>query len=134
MQIDSPRFSTTASVDEVYRFIRIPENLQKILPSDRIQHFESTDNDCKFTVQGGITISLVLVSASTEFIIFKQGEKSPFPFKLTVKLTSTNEGSEGTIHFNGEVSMFIAMVATGPLTELFKDMSKNIKSVLEAPK
>jgi hypothetical protein len=134
MQIESPTFSTTASVQDVSTFISIPKNLELILPHGRIQDFTASESDCSFTVQGGITISLVLASSSLNKVIYKQGNKSPFPFDLTIVLTEESYGSQGKIHFNGEVSMFIAMVAKGPLTELFKDMANNIKSVLEGPK
>ncbi|MBP6090880.1 MAG: hypothetical protein KA521_06460, partial [Crocinitomicaceae bacterium] len=60
-------------------------------------------------------------------IKMKSGEKSPFPFTLTIHSTEINDQTEGYIIFDGELNLFLKMLAEKPLTALFNIMSENLK-------
>ena len=79
-------------------------------------------------MQGGITISLVQDGMEgSDKLFLKSGEKSPFPFRLTINLTEIEPGTEGNIHFDGEVNMFLKMMVEKPLGNLFNYMSKKLQ-------
>jgi hypothetical protein len=78
-------------------------------------------------VQGGITISLVQDgdNGSNE-LYMKSGEKSPFPFKLTIVMNENSDTTEGHIAFDGQVNAFLKMMVERPLTNLFNYMSTQL--------
>jgi hypothetical protein len=134
MKIESELFTTHVQVKEIIDFLAIPVNLEKILPPDRIQSFESYDTQCNFKIQGGINISLVFVQQTNSSVRYKSGEKSPFPFELTAHIEEIPDGSSGQLIFIGDTSPFISMMAKGPLTALFNDMGRNLIDLIEKSK
>lgn len=130
MKIDSNKAIVNASVETVYNFLVNAENIGKLLPQKEVQDFKGTATDCSFKVQGGITISLVQDELKkNEEIKMVSGEKSPFPFHLTVHLKSSEEGTEGYIAFDGEVNTFLKMMVKKPLTNLFNHMTNELRSI-----
>lgn len=126
MHIISDQFTVNTNCEAILRFLSTPSNLEKILPTERIENFEADHAQCSFKIQGGIKISLVFVSRSTESVQYKSGENSPFPFELKVNTESLNDLCTGRLTFYGETTPFIAMMAKGPLTALFNDMGKSL--------
>lgn len=128
MKLNSDKVVVKASRENICTFLKDANNLIHLLPQDNISDFKSTNEDCSFKVQGGITISLVQDGSNgNEKIFLKSGDKSPFPFKLTINLEEVESGSEGFIHFDGEVNMFLKMMVEKPLGNLFNYMSKKLK-------
>ncbi|WP_107038241.1 SRPBCC domain-containing protein [Brumimicrobium mesophilum] len=133
MKIDSNKAIVNAPIEEVYMFLTNSENLGQLLPKDEVKDFKGTEKDCSFKVQGGITISLIQSELSeNKEIHMVSGEKSPFPFKLTVHLNDLEGKTEGHIAFDGEVNAFLKMMVKKPLTNLFNHMSSELKEVFES--
>lgn len=133
MIIDSTKVQVSANREEICNFLMDMNNMIHLLPQDKISDFKSTDEECSFKVQGGVIIPLILTgSEGTEKIFMKSGEKAPFPFTLSINLTEMESGTEGFIHFDGEVNMFLKMMVEKPLTNLFNYMSNKIKTHFEA--
>ena len=129
MTLDSEKVIVRETPANICAFLKDANNLIHLLPQDNISDFKSTEEDCSFKVQGGITISLVQDGTEGSNKVFlKSGEKSPFPFRLTINLTETDDGTEGDIHFDGEVNMFLKMMVEKPLGNLFNYMSKKLKA------
>jgi len=126
MHILSNQFTVNSTCDNMLAYLSLPSNLEKILPSERIHAFEADQDQCSFTIQGGITISLVFVSRSEVGVRYKSGVNSPFPFELKIDMEPLDNQCTGKLEFQGETSPFIAMMAKGPLTALFNDMGKNL--------
>lgn len=127
MIIDSTKVQINASPETVIAFLKDANNLLHLLPQDKISDFKSSVEECSFKVQGGVIITLVQDGAEgNEKLFLRSGEKSPFPFKLTINVSETASGSEGYIHFDGEVNMFLKMMVEGPLTTLFNYMSNKL--------
>jgi len=129
MKLDSEKVIVKETAENICAFLKDANNLIHLLPQDNISDFKSTEDDCSFKVQGGITISLIQDGAEGNNKVFlKSGEKSPFPFRLTINLSESKEGTEGDIHFDGEVNMFLKMMVEKPLGNLFNYMSKKLKA------
>jgi len=128
MHILSDSFTVNSTCDAILGYLSSPSNLEKILPSERIQAFEADQTQCSFKIQGGITISLAFVSRSEAGVTYKSGQQSPFPFELKIDVVPFENQCTGRLEFQGETSPFIAMMAKGPLTALFNDMGKNLVS------
>jgi hypothetical protein len=127
MQILSQEVEIHATTNQVLEFISISSNIEKLLPQDKISDFKFDENSCSFKVQGGIIISLIQSGRDENKLYLTSGEKSPFPFKLTIHTFTTNKGCKGFIEFNGEVNAFLKMLVEKPLSALFNYMTNQMK-------
>jgi hypothetical protein len=107
-------------------------NFIQLLPQDKISDWKSTEKECSFKVQGGIKIPLIYdsVDANSKIHIIS-GEGAPFPFTLDVHMNEVDGMVEGFIEFNGEMNMFVKMVAEKPLSNLFNYISEKLVKVRE---
>ncbi len=128
MELKSTNVTVNASKADIITFLSNAENLWLILPKDKISDFKATTTECSFKVQGGITISLVENGSDADKLYLKSGDKTPFPFKLTVHLSEQGEKTEGYILFDGEVNAFLKLMVEKPLSALFNYMSEKLKS------
>jgi len=128
MIIESIHVSVPATNEQVADFLQDAQNLIHLLPQDQISDWNATVEQCAFKVQGGVVISLVESgSEGISKVFLKSGEKSPFPFQLTVHLEENGQETKGYLVFNGEVNVFLKMMVEKPLTALFNMMSENLK-------
>lgn len=128
MKIESTKVDVNAVPSTIYNFLKDANNLVHLLPKDNISDFKATESECSFKVQGGITITLVQNGGEEPNKLFlKSGEKSPFPFNLTIHIDQAGEKSNGYIVFDGEVNMFLKMMVEKPLTNLFNYMSNKLQ-------
>ena len=127
MKIKADNVVVNADQATVRAFLGDSNNMEHLLPQDKISDFKATKEECSFKVQGGITISLVQDgdNGSNE-LYMKSGAKSPFPFKLTIHMNENGGTTEGHIAFDGEVNAFLKMMVERPLTNLFNYMSKQL--------
>lgn len=129
MKITSEKAIVQASNAEILEFLSNSENLYHLLPQDKISDWEASVDQCSFKVQGGITITLLQNGKEEPNKLFlKAGEKSPFPFDLTVHLAAAEKGTEGYIEFEGKVNMFLKMMVEKPLSALFNHMTKELQN------
>jgi carbon monoxide dehydrogenase subunit G len=127
MKLDSNKVIVNATKEDIKAFLSDSNNLIHLLPQDSISDFKSSKEECSFKVQGGIVISLIQDGIEDSKLFLKSGEKSPFPFRLTVNLDEKDSATEGNIHFDGEVNMFLKMMVEKPLKNLFNYMSDKLK-------
>ncbi len=131
MELKSIQVSVKASRADIISFLSNSENLWLILPQDKISDFKASMESCSFKVQGGIPISLIQNGHEENKLFLKSGEKTPFPFNLTIHLTENGSLTDGYIHFDGEVNAFLKMMVEKPLSALFNYMSEKLKSHFE---
>jgi hypothetical protein len=129
MKIDSNKVLVNATQQQVFDFLKDSNNVFHLMPHDKISDWQATTDQCSFKVQGGIMITLLQDGAEgNDKLYMKAGEKSPFPFRLTINIIPKSENqSEGFIQFDGEVNMFLKMMVEKPLTNLFNYMSDKLK-------
>lgn len=123
MELTSEKVVIAATKQDLKTFLSNAENIQHLLPKDKVSDFKADTNECSFKVQGGFVISLAQNGSSEDEWYLKSGEKTPFPFKLAIKMKEVEGGTEGFIHFDGEVNMFLKMMVEKPLLQLFNYMS-----------
>ena len=131
--IESKHVHISAPAKQVFDFLNDFNNIEKLLPSDKITDWQATQDDCSFKIQNAAIIPLV--KSSTEpvsKINIKSGEKAPFPFTLEVFINAEGESTQGYLLFNGEINMFLKMMVVKPLTHLFDHMADRLKVEMEA--
>ena len=132
MKIESTKVDVAAKHEIVFSFLKDSQNLIHLLPQDQISDWKATENECSFKVQGGVIISLIQDGNEGNSKVFmKSGEKSPFPFKLTIHLEELSDKTHGYIEFDGQLNVFLKMMVEKPLTALFNIMSANLKAHFE---
>ncbi|MCH2231039.1 MAG: hypothetical protein MK105_11910 [Crocinitomicaceae bacterium] len=131
MKLDSNKVEVKAKTEEIKTFLSDSNNLIHLLPQESISDFKSNVEECSFKVQGGIIISLIQDGQEDDKLFLKSGEKSPFPFKLTINLEESDSVTIGYINFDGEVNMFLKMMVEKPLKNLFNYMSDKLKGHFE---
>lgn len=128
MKIESTKVEVKASPETIYTFLSDSNNLLHLLPQDKISDWKASSSECSFKVQGGVTISLIQDGGVTPNKIFmKSGDKSPFPFRITIFINPSDSTSNGYIEFDGEVNMFLKMMVEKPLTALFNHMAEKLQ-------
>ncbi len=127
MVLKSESVIITASIEDVKVFLKNSKNLELLLPQDKISDFKADEKECSFKVQGAIIISLIQNGSEGTKIFLKSGEKSPFPFSLTVFLEQENENTKGFIEFSGELNPFLKMMVDKPLQALFNFMAHKLE-------
>lgn len=128
MKIESNKVEVNADAATIYTFLKDSNNLIHLLPKDNISDFQSTEEQCSFKAQGGFVITLIQNGGEEPTKLFlKAGEKSPFPFTLTINLDEKDGCTTGYILFDGEVNMFLKMMVEKPLTNLFNYMSHKLQ-------
>ena len=127
MIIDSNKVIVNASPEQIMLFLKDATNLIHLLPEDKISDFKSTPEECSFKVQGGFIISLIEDGQEgNDKLFLKSGKGTPFAFKLIINIKEVEGKSEGYLHFDGEVNMFLKMMVEKPLTNLFNYMSDKL--------
>ena len=127
MVLKSESVIITASIEDVKVFLKNSKNLELLLPQDKISDFKADEKECSFKVQEAIIISLIQNGSEEAKIFLKSGEKSPFPFSLTVFLEQENENTKGFIEFSGELNPFLKMMVDKPLQALFNFMAHKLE-------
>lgn len=128
MKINSNEVLVAATQTDVVTFLKDAQNIIHLLPQDKISDWKATEEQCSFKVQGGVTITLVQNGTEgLDKLLMKSGEKSPFPFNLTIHTSDSEGQTKGYIAFDGEVNMFLKMMVEKPLTNLFNYMSEQLK-------
>ena len=128
MKIKGDTVIVTAERSEIIDFLRDSNNIIHLLPKDKISDYTSSNEMCAFKVQGGVIISLHQDGVEGQDVLYmKSGEKSPFPFRLSIVMNTVTEGTEGYIQFDGEVNTFFKLMVERPLTSLFNFMSEKLK-------
>ena len=129
MILTGEKVNVATNVKNIESFLTDSNNIEFLLPKDKVSKLKSDENSCSFKVQGGITISLIQDGQEEGKIYLKSGEKSPFPFRLTIHLNSIEEEqTEGYIEFDGEVNAFLKMMVEKPLMSLFNYMSHKLST------
>jgi len=130
MEMSSVEVNVNTSITKLFTFLTDTRNFVLLLPEDKISDWKADETSCSFKVQNAVTISLLQkeLNPFTE-ILLESGEKSPFPFNLTIKLKENGEEfTLAQLEFNGEVNAFLKMMVQKPLMNLFNHMAEKLKA------
>lgn len=129
MQLKTTSADVNASAKQVFDFLSQAQNIEFLLPKEKISDFKYDENGCSFKAQGGIVIPLMYLSKEPNSKInMKSGEKAPFSYTLSIIITENGEhASKGHIEFEADINMFMKMMVEKPLTSLFEVMTRNLQ-------
>ena len=126
--ITSDKVSLNASPEEVFKFLEDFNNMDQLLPRDKISDWKSDFDSCSFKIQNAATIPLVKDSVEPHSRInIVGGEKAPFKFTLVAHIDQTDSGCDAHLVFEGDINPFLKMMVMTPLTNLFNFMAERMK-------
>jgi hypothetical protein len=129
-KIESNKVSINATQEEIFNFLTNFNNIEQLLPEDKISDWNSDFDSCSFKIQNAAIIPLVKDKVTPfEEIQIISGEKAPFIFTLRVTILKTNETCEGSFIFEGEINAFLKMMVVKPLTNLFNYMADRLQEI-----
>ena len=130
MKIESDKSTINKPVSEVFSFLSNFTNFQKLMP-DQISNWQSTENDCSFTIKGMATIGMkILEKIPTSLIKISSNGKVPFDFTLHVCLTETSPTQTmGQIIFESDPNPMMAMMVEKPLRNFFNLLASKMKEI-----
>jgi len=122
-RIESKKVKLQANAETISAFLSNTDNIQELLPEERISDWKSDGTVCSFKIQGAYTIGLERVSADKEHVRYQSTAGSPFPFSLTAHLTETDDSTEAWQVCEAELNPFLVMIVKEPLRNLFDYMT-----------
>ena len=128
-KFESDEFDVATQPETLKAFLAVPANLVHILPSDRIEQWESDERGCSFKIKGLAHINIQLESSDDESVICyrSQGEK-PFKFTLNVLVKPKDSGSTVSANFDADVNSFMSAMLKKPLTNFLNHLGEAIQS------
>jgi hypothetical protein len=132
LTIESNKVNVNHNAKEVYDFIVDLNNLEKLMPPDRVEYWKSTENTCRFGIKNLASIGMKhseLVSPNK--IILESDGKNPFTFKLTIFIKEINDRVESYFEFEGDVNMFMKAMVQKPLKQFFDTLAENLPAGMD---
>jgi carbon monoxide dehydrogenase subunit G len=129
-RFESKEVRVEAERERLYHFLNSAENLYELLPQDRIEDWEADSDRCAFRIKGLSSLELLREEGvPNERIDYRTGEKSPFPFTLSVHLKDDEGGTICSVVAEAELNAMMEQMVKGPLDRLFDHMAERIKEL-----
>jgi carbon monoxide dehydrogenase subunit G len=119
--IETEKKISPNSPEQIFAFLNDMNNFEKLMPDGKIDKWESTENQCEFTLKGMARIGLKKETTSPpNHIKVSSFGKVPFTFDLDINLKEeADHQTEISIVFKGDINPFMKMMVEKPLTNFF---------------
>jgi hypothetical protein len=130
MRIESDKSQINKPASEIFSFLSNFNNFQKLMP-EQVTNWQSTENDCTFTIQGMATIGMKIVDKTPNSLIkISSSGKVPFDFTLNIHLAETSPGqTTGQLIFESSLNPMMAMMVEKPLRNFFNLLAGKLKDI-----
>ena len=127
--IESESKTINSPSEEIFNFLSDLNNHQKLMPGQVI-NWNSTTEDCSFTIQGTGNLSLKInEKAPYHRIRLVPAGKTPFDFDLVWEIKNENGNSIVKAFINADLNMFMKMLASGPLQNLLNYQVNQLREI-----
>lgn len=130
-RIESDAVKVGKPAEHVYSFLSNFNNFQKLMP-EQVTNWESTEEECSFTIAGMATLGMKIVEKNPPiFIKVTRNGSAPFDFTLdcNIKPLAENE-SEVMLAFNADLNPMLKMMATKPLQNFLNLLVQRLPSTI----
>ncbi|MBL4594440.1 MAG: hypothetical protein JKX68_11590 [Flavobacteriales bacterium] len=131
MNIETNHQSINASQEEVYNFLMDMNNFEQLFPQDKIDNWESTEENCTMKIKSMGTLGLKRVASTANSLIYLDSYgKTPFKFTLNIFISEKESDScEAHLVFEGDINPFMKMMVEKPLTDFFNSLVKRLAKI-----
>lgn len=118
---------TQSSTDKLYEFMGDFNNFKHLLPDDKIENFECTNEQCSFGIKGLMTLTIkIKEKVPKSRITFETSGLAKFIFTLHINLL---QNQTTNVHLEGDMNPFIKVMAEKPLKELINTMALKLAAL-----
>ena len=130
MRIESDKSEINKPSSEIFSFLSDFNNFQKLMP-EQVTNWQSTENECSFTLSGMASIGMKMVEKIPNSLIkITSHGKVPFAFTLDIHLTENSPTqTTGQLIFESDLNPMMAMMVEKPLTKFFNVLAWKMKEV-----
>ena|ERR1017187_1149844 len=130
MRIESVKSEINKPASEIFSFLTNFNNFQKLMPP-QVTNWQSTENDCSFTLSGMATIGMKIVDKTPNSLIkVSSNGKVPFDFTLDILFTETSPTQcIGQFIFDADLNPMMKMMVEKPLGKFFNLLAEKLKEV-----
>jgi hypothetical protein len=133
-EIKSQTVTIQRKAEDIYNFLIDFINFGKLMP-EQIIHWQSTPDECSFTIKGMADISLAMADKKPfTNIKYISGNKSPFAFSINNYLTALDSSSTDVmIILVADLSPMLKMMAERPLKNFVNLLVNKLKEIMDLP-
>ena len=118
---------TQSSTDKLYEFMGDFNNFKHLLPDDKIENFECTNEQCSFGIKGFMPLTIkIKEKVPKSRITFETSGLAKFIFTLHINLL---QNQTTNVHLEGDMNPFIKVMAEKPLKELINTMALKLAAL-----
>lgn len=123
----SETHSTKSATDELFDFMGDFNNFKHLLPDDKIENFECTNNQCSFGIKGLMPLTIKIKDKKPKSqITFETSGLTKFVFTLHIHLLPNQTTN---VQLEGDMNPFIKAMAEKPLSNLINTMATKLAAL-----
>ncbi len=129
-KIESDKVEINNSAEKIFNHLSDFNNFSQLMPP-QVTNWQSTADECSFTLNGMATIGMKIVekTPNTKISISSHG-KVPFEFKLFVLLTEKDANNcVGQLTFESDLNPMLKMMVEKPLGNFFNMLAQKMKDI-----
>jgi hypothetical protein len=129
-KIESDKVEINNSAERIFNYLSDFNNFGQLMPS-QVTNWQSTTDECSFTINGMATIGMKIIEKApfSKITITSHG-KVPFEFRLFVLLTEKDANNcTGQLTFESDMNPMIRMMVEKPLGNFFNMLAQKMKDI-----
>ena len=129
-KIESEKVTVAKSAKEVYEFLGNFNNFEKLMP-EQVVNWQSTPDECTFTIQGMATLGMKIVERKPNSLIrINKNGSAPFDFTLSCMIDENSAPCTIQLVFDVDLNPMMKMMALKPLTNFLNILANKLKEVV----
>ena len=129
-KLESDKVTLNKSAKEVYDFLSDFNNFRQLMP-EQVVNWQSTSDECSFTIQGMATLGMKIVEKKPNSLIkiIKNGS-APFDFTLSCLIDESIQPCSIQLVFDVDLNPVMKMMAAKPLTNFLNILVTKLKEIV----
>jgi carbon monoxide dehydrogenase subunit G len=125
--IKSDKVQSANSPEAIFNFLCDFNNFKELMP-EQVTNWQSSNEECSFTIAGMATLGMKLQEKNpfTSIKAVRNGQ-APFDFTLTCFMHNCEGGSEVQLVLDADLNPMLKMMAERPLTNFLNILANKLK-------
>lgn len=126
----SEEVTIKTSSKSLFDFLSNMNNLEQLMPLDKISEWQSTENECSFKIPnlGKIGFKHDTFAEPSQIKLASISDK-PFAFSMVFNIADSGGSSSAHIIVDADLNPMLKMMAEKPLTAFFNGIAKKLESI-----
>ena len=129
-KIESEKVEIPSAAEKIFNYLSDFNNFGKLMPP-QVSNWQSTTEECSFTINGMATIGMKMIEKiPNKKITISSNGKVPFEFNLFVSIAEKGPSKcEGQLLFESELNPMLKMMVQKPLSNFFNLLAQKMKDI-----